>query len=92
MENLKARTEIHDAWTNVILADGHLAEGRSQDAETAILDAERHLKSAQLAITIEKSGAVLNNLADLKIKLDQVRSAARAAKTVRRLIYTHCHA
>jgi hypothetical protein len=79
MDNLKARTEIHDAWTNIVLADAHLARGGYKEASAAMIDAECHYRSAQSAVTIEESGSILNSLSDLKIKLDQLRSAMARA-------------
>jgi hypothetical protein len=74
VQNLKARTEIHDAWANIVLADTHLAEGKDREAGEAMLDAEHHYRCAQAIITINTSDSVLDRLAALKTKLDQVRS------------------
>ena len=77
MLNLMARTEINDAWTNVVLADAYLAQDKCTEAMAAMVDAERHYRSAQSAVTIEASGSIRERLTDLKVKLDQIRSLIR---------------
>ncbi len=75
MENLLARTEINEALTNIVLVNAFLNAGMYREAETARLDAEQHYRLARSAVTSQKSGPVLDSLADLRIKLDQLRSA-----------------
>jgi hypothetical protein len=77
MDTLKARTEIHDAWACVFLADTHLGHGRCEEASMAMADAERHYRAARCGVTIVTSGSILNNLADLRIKMQQVCAAIR---------------
>jgi len=75
MDNLQARAQINDAWTSIVLADACLTQGKYKEAESAMFDAERHYRSAQSAVSIKQSGSILNNLADLRVKLYQIRSA-----------------
>jgi len=83
VENLEARTEINNAWANVALADNCVKHGEYIAASDALADAEVHYKKAQSVITIEKSGPVRDNLDNLRVRLDQLRSAiARARGTV----------
>jgi len=77
MENLTAQTEIHNAWANLVLADTYLAQGRHQDADTSMLDAQRHYRIARSAIKIKQPGPILENLQDLRIKLEQIRYAIK---------------
>jgi len=85
MDRLKAETEIHDAWANVVLAGIHLTQDKYADATEALSDAEFHYVAARSCITITDSGPVLDKLNELRAKLDQVgsvigsRSAAKAA-------------
>ena len=55
VEILMARTEIHDALAN---PRSCLAQDRYPEANTAMIDAERHYKSARSAITIGQSGSI----------------------------------
>lgn len=77
MEDLMARTEIHDACAGVALAESLLAKGKYQDATAVMLEAEGHYRNAQSATTFAHSGSTIDRLADLRVKLDQVRSAIR---------------
>ena len=77
MFNLPARMEINDAWTNVVLADAYLAQRKYKEADAAIRDAELHYRKAESAVTIERSDSILDKLADIRIKLDQIRSAIK---------------
>jgi hypothetical protein len=77
MDNLQARAEINDAWTSIVLADACLAEGKYKEAESAMFDAERYYRSAQSAVNIKQSGSILNNLADLRVRLYQIRAAIK---------------
>ena len=77
MDNLLARTEVNDAWTSIVLADACLAQGKCNEAESAMFDAERHYRNAQSAVNGKQSGSILNNLADLRVRLHQIRSAIR---------------
>jgi hypothetical protein len=71
MSNLLARTHIYDAWTNVALAEVHLAEGNDAGARAAIHDAEQYYVKAKSAV--EREDLILDNLADLLSRLNQVR-------------------
>jgi hypothetical protein len=66
--SLKARTEVHGAFVRESRAESHLIRGRYKEADAVMLDAERHFRIAQCAITIEISGSTLDGLADLGIK------------------------
>ena len=77
MLNLAAQTELHEAWTNVAIAEIFLAQGEYEEASEAMLDAEHHCRCARSAITIEQPGSILDKLADLKVRLDQIRSAIK---------------
>jgi hypothetical protein len=63
MENLMARTDIHEARANGALADAHLAQGGYEEATAAMPDAECHYKRAQSADTIERSSSIPDNRA-----------------------------
>jgi hypothetical protein len=77
MDNLQARAEINDAWTSIVLADACLAEGKHKEAESAMFDAERHYRSAQSFVNARQSGSIQDNLADLRVRLHQIRAAIR---------------
>ena len=77
MENLMARTEIHDAWANVVLAEALMAQAKYEEAAEIIVEAEGHYRRALSATTIVQSGSIVDRLADLKVKLDQVRFEIR---------------
>jgi hypothetical protein len=66
VENLKARMKIHDAWTNLVLADEYLAQGSYQEAGGTLHDTERLLRIAQSVITMEKSGSAWDKLTDIR--------------------------
>jgi hypothetical protein len=72
MLNMMARTEISDAWANIVLAESQLKGGKFPEAHTAIVDAERHFKNAKSAV--EAPGPILDKLADLRNKLNQLQS------------------
>jgi hypothetical protein len=83
MDDLQARAEINDAWTSIVLAEACLAQGKYKEGESAMFDAERHYRSAQSAVNIKQSGSILNNLADLRVRLYQIRSViGRKSKTL----------
>jgi hypothetical protein len=42
MEDLRIRTELHEAWTNISLAENRLAQREYREAEDALRDAEDH--------------------------------------------------
>jgi len=73
MLNMMARTEINDARTNIVLAEANLARGKLTEAQDAIANAERHYRNARSAVTVHQSDSILNNLTDLRIKLDQMQ-------------------
>jgi hypothetical protein len=77
MDNLQARAEINDAWTSIVLADACLVQGKYKEAESAMLDAELHYRKAQSAVSIKQSGSILNSLADLRVRLYQIRAAIK---------------
>jgi hypothetical protein len=77
MWHLAARTEIHDAWTNIAHAKALLAQGKYKEANDALLDAQGHYQCARSVTTIEQAGSIQDKLADLKIKLDQIRSTIK---------------
>jgi len=77
MLNLAAQTELHDAWTNVALAETLLAQGKYKDAREALLNAEHHHRRARSVITVKQPSSILDKLADLKVRLDQIRSAIK---------------
>lgn len=77
MFNMKARTEINDAQTNIVLAEAYLLRGEYKAATTAIFDAERHCRSARSNVTIEQSDWILQNLSALRTKLDQLQNAVK---------------
>jgi hypothetical protein len=83
MDNLQARAEINDAWTSIVLAHACLAQGKYKEAESAMFDAERHYRSAQSVVNIKQSGSILDNLADLRVRLYQIRSViGKGSKTL----------
>jgi hypothetical protein len=75
MDNLQARAEIIDAWTSIVLVKACLAQGKYIEAESAMIDAERHYRRAQSAVKMKQSGSILDNLADLRVRLYQIRAA-----------------
>jgi hypothetical protein len=75
MFNMKARTEINDALTCIVLAETGLARSDYDGAAAAIHDAECHYRSARSAVTIEKSDSILENLSMLRIRLDRLQLA-----------------
>jgi hypothetical protein len=77
MLNLAAQTELHEAWTNVALAETRMAQGQYKDAHEAMLDAEHHYRCARSVITLAHPSPILDKLADLKVRLDQIRSAIK---------------
>lgn len=82
MPNLQARTEIHDARTNIALAEAYMMRNKYKEAAAALIDAERHYRGAQYALSFGKSSdSILNDLADLKGALDQLRTTIRIKTT-----------
>jgi hypothetical protein len=79
MDDLTARTEINDAWTNLYLAEAYLAQHRYAEAGSARRDAELHYASARSGVALELSGSTLNALEDLRLKLESSRIAAMRA-------------
>ena len=77
MDDLLAREKINNAWISIALADACLAQGKYEDAKSAMDDAERHYRSAQSAVNAKQSDSILNNLADLRVRLYQIRAAIR---------------
>ena len=77
MSDLQARTEIHEAWTNVVLANAHLARGEYDRAKGAMRDAEHHYHSAESALTLQRD-ATLEKLTELRVNLDHVRDEIEA--------------
>jgi hypothetical protein len=77
MEDLRARTEINDAWTNLHLAEALLTGNRYAEAEAARRDAEHHYAFARSGVASELSGSTLNALEDLRVKLGQIESTIR---------------
>jgi hypothetical protein len=73
MENLLARTEIHEALANVALADAYLTQNRTQDANGAIFEADRHYRNAKSMLTILGAESIHEKLSDLRTKLNQIR-------------------
>jgi hypothetical protein len=72
------RTEMHDAWTNVALADAYLAQRRYKEANEALLAAESHYSRSQSAMTVEQPDAILDQLAeDVRVRLDRIRVAIK---------------
>jgi hypothetical protein len=82
MEDLRARTEIHEAWTNITLAGAHITQNKFREAEGAIRDAEGHYKTAR-DFSVAMPGPILDLLADLRTKLDQIRSEIRMESATR---------
>ena len=68
MDNLRARTEIREAWTNIALADAHLMQNRSQEAKGAVFEAERHYQNARAMVTIVGAESIHERLSDLRAK------------------------
>ena len=70
-----ARTEMHDAWAAVTLADVCLAQGRYKEANKALLDAECHYWRAQFAMSVGHSDAILDELAeDVRVTVNSIRT------------------
>jgi len=69
---MRARTEIHEAWTNISLAGTYLSQDNLHEAQHAISDAEFHYN---LARTYATDPSILDRLAKLRAKLDQIKSA-----------------
>ena|ERR1700722_3721464 len=69
-----ARTEMHDAWTNVVLADVYIAQGKYNEANRALVSAGGHYRRSQSAVTIEQTDAILEQLTeDVRVTLDRIR-------------------
>ena len=77
MLDLAAHTELHEAWTKVALAETLLTQGQYKDAHEALLDAEHHYQCARSVSTFAHLSSILDKLADLRIRLDQIRSAIK---------------
>ena len=73
VDDLRAKTEIHEAWTNIALAGAHLSQGRFRDAGQALADAEFHYRLAQAYMTTPS--AIAGQLAQLREKIDEMESA-----------------
>jgi hypothetical protein len=82
MLNLAARTEMNDAWANLVLVDAFLRQCKYKEAEFAWRDAERHYQTARTTVTIQHSDSTLEKLGDLRLRLAQTRSVLRSKSEV----------
>jgi hypothetical protein len=67
MDDLSARTEINDAWTNLHLAEADLAQPRYAEAESARYHAQLHYANARSGAALELPDLTLNALEDLRL-------------------------
>ena len=77
MEDLRARTSIHEALTNIVLAGAHVAQGRYAQAEEALRDAEDHYRRATSDLRVEMAGLISGRLADVRNRIDRTRNTMR---------------
>jgi hypothetical protein len=78
VEELRARTNIHDALTNVAMAEAFVSQGRYAQAEEALRDAENHYRRAESDIRGQGAGLVSGRLADVRNRIDRTRRTAQA--------------
>ena len=74
MDEIRARNEIHEAWTSVAVAEGRLARNNCSEALDAIHDAEAHYR---MACHFTPLGRTQDKLSELRTRLDQMRSNIR---------------
>jgi hypothetical protein len=75
MDSLKAQTEIHDAKTNVALADACLERFEYRAAASCVSDAERQYHAARSFAGAELG--VIASLVSLKDEINRIRAAIR---------------
>ena len=75
---MAARTEISDAWAGIALVDSLLAHCRYKQADCVARDAERHYRIARALVRAGQSDSILDKLADLRAKLDEIGSVISA--------------
>jgi hypothetical protein len=77
MQDLSARTNIHDALTNIVLAESHVSQGRFAQAEETLRDAENHYGRAASDLRSEMAGLISGRLADVRNRIDRTRNTTR---------------
>jgi hypothetical protein len=77
VHDLRARTNIHDALTNIALAEAHVSQGRYAQADEALRDAENHCRRAATDLMDERAGLISGRLADLRNRIERTRHTMR---------------
>jgi hypothetical protein len=78
MMDLAARTEVHDAWTNIALAEALMKAGKWNQAMDALFDAESHYRTAERLVELPASMKV--KLEELNKRIGTVRSRLDVAQ------------
>ena len=73
----KAWTQVHEARTNLQLAEKHIAEGWYLEAEVSLADAERYLQSVESESEGLVGQTIRSSLVSLSENIEQTKSTLK---------------